>query len=141
MWKARCMSYSGSVTPRQAYDALRDNSNAVLIDVRTSAEWTYVGLPDLNTLGKYVVCVEWVNFPDGQVNVNFVDQVRAAGVGDGPIYLLCRSGVRSVPAAEALITAGIGTVYNVLDGFEGGLDKHGHRSSEGWKMADLPWRQ
>ncbi|TWE12423.1 rhodanese-like domain-containing protein [Rudaeicoccus suwonensis] len=135
------MSYAGDVTPEQAYDALRDDPDAVLIDVRTRAEWTYVGVPDLTALNKQVVCIEWLDFPDGQVNPDFVDQVRSMCPGSGAAYLLCRSGVRSVAAAEALTAAGVPAVYNVLEGFEGGLDEHGHRAVSGWKVAGLPWRQ
>ncbi|MGL5909808.1 MAG: rhodanese-like domain-containing protein, partial [Phycicoccus sp.] len=75
-------------------------------------------------------------------NEGFVDQVRAAGAEPGrPVYLLCRSGVRSVAAAEALTAAGLGPAYNVLDGFEGPHDAAGHRTVSGWKNAGLPWRQ
>ncbi|WP_265447102.1 rhodanese-like domain-containing protein [Flexivirga meconopsidis] len=135
------MSYAGDVTPQQAYDALRDEPDAALVDVRTQAEWTYVGVPDLTPIGKRVVCVEWQDFPAGAQNPRFVDDVRDAVGGDGPVYLLCRSGARSVAAAEALTAAGVGSAYNVLDGFEGNLDEQGHRALAGWKVAGLPWRQ
>lgn len=136
------MSYAGDVTPQEAYDALRSDPQAVLVDVRTRAEWTYVGLPDLAAVGKPVVTVEWVRFPDGSPNPGFLDELRAAGVGeDTPTYFLCRSGVRSVAAAEAATAAGFGPSYNVLEGFEGPHDAAGHRTVAGWKVAGLPWRQ
>ncbi|NNG40588.1 rhodanese-like domain-containing protein [Flexivirga sp. ID2601S] len=135
------MSYAGDVTPQQAYDALRDDPDAVLVDVRTQAEWTYVGVPDLSPIGKRVVCVEWQDFPAGAQNARFVDDVREANAAGGAVYLLCRSGARSVAAAEALSAAGVGPAYNVVDGFEGNLDEHGHRALAGWKVAGLPWRQ
>ena len=81
-------------------------------------------------------------FPDGAVNERFVDELRAAGVEPGrPVYLLCRSGVRSGAAAEAATAAGLGPAYNVLEGFEGPHDAEGHRTVAGWKVAGLPWRQ
>lgn len=136
------MSYAGDVTPQEAYAALAADEDAVLVDVRTTAEWNYVGLPDLGVLGKRVVCVEWQSFPEGAVNGDFVDQLQDAGLPDGaPIYFLCRSGVRSVAAAHAATAAGLGPAYNVLDGFEGPHDEEGHRTVSGWKNADLPWRQ
>ncbi|MGN6634837.1 MAG: rhodanese-like domain-containing protein [Oryzihumus sp.] len=136
------MSYAGDVPPQDAYAALESDPAAVLVDVRTSAEWSYVGLPDLSGLGKRVVPVEWQRFPDGSVNERFLDQLRDAGVTEGaPIYFLCRSGVRSAAAAAAATRAGLGPAYNVADGFEGPLDGHGHRSVAGWKVAGLPWRQ
>lgn len=136
------MSYAGDVPPQEAYAALESDPAAVLVDVRTSAEWSYVGLPDLTGLGKRVLPVEWQRFPDGSVNERFLDQLRDAGVTEGaPIYFLCRSGVRSAAAAEAATRAGLGPAYNVADGFEGPLDGQGHRSVSGWKVAGLPWRQ
>ena len=136
------MTYAGDVTPQDAYAALAADEDAVLVDVRTTAEWSYVGLPDLSGIGKRVVCVEWQRFPDGAVNGDFVDQLQDVGLPDGaPIYFLCRSGVRSVAAAEAATAAGLGPAYNVLDGFEGPHDDQGHRSVAGWKNSDIPWRQ
>jgi rhodanese-related sulfurtransferase len=136
------VSYAGDVGPEQAFAALRDNGDAVLVDVRTRAEWTYVGLPDVSALGRSAVLVEWQRFPDGSVNDRFVDELRAAGLAEGtPAYFLCRSGVRSVAAAEAATAAGLGPAYNIVDGFEGPLDAHGRRTVAGWKISGLPWRQ
>lgn len=136
------MSYAGDVTPRDAYAALRDDPDAVLVDVRTAAEWSYVGLPDLSEIQKRVVTIEWQRFPDGVRNPAFVDELRAAGVTPAtPTYFLCRSGVRSVAAAEAASAQGLGPAYNVSDGFEGPHDAHGHRAVGGWKADGLPWRQ
>ena len=136
------MSYAGDVTPEQAWAALRDEPGAVLVDVRTSAEWSYVGLPDLGEVGKDVVLVEWQSYPDGRVNERFVDELAEAGVGkEQPVYFLCRSGVRSVSAAEAATAAGWVQSRNVLEGFEGPHDAQRHRSVSGWKVAGLPWVQ
>lgn len=135
-------SYAGDVTPQEAYAALGEDGDAVLVDVRTRAEWSYVGLPDLSPLGRSVVCVEWQRFPDGAVNERFVDELLAADLPDGaPLYFLCRSGVRSVAAARAATAAGLAPAYNILHGFEGPHDEHGHRAVAGWKNEGLPWRQ
>ena len=136
------MSYAGDVTPEQAWAALRDEPGAVLVDVRTRAEWSYVGLPDLGPIGKEVVLVEWQSFPDGRVNDGFVGELEAAGIGkEQSVYFLCRSGVRSVSAAEAATAAGWSESRNVLDGFEGPHDARRHRTVSGWKVAGLPWVQ
>lgn len=136
------MSYAGDVTPRAAYDALRSDPSAVLVDVRTRAEWSFVGVPDLSGIDRPVVTVEWTTFPDGARNPGFVDELRAAGVGEGtPVYFLCRSGVRSVAAAQEATARGLGPAYNVLEGFEGPHDDRHHRTVAGWKVAGLPWVQ
>lgn len=136
------MTYAGDVTPREAWAALESDPSAVLVDVRTHAEWTYVGVPVLDAVGRSVVPIEWVRYPDGARNTGFLDQLREAGVEPGtPVYFLCRSGVRSAAAAEVATAAGLGPAYNISDGFEGQLDESGHRTRGGWKNADLPWRQ
>jgi rhodanese-related sulfurtransferase len=135
-------SYAGDVAPEDAYAALAAEEDAVLVDVRTTAEWNYVGFPDLSALGKRVVYVEWQRFSDGAVNGDFVEQLQDVGLPDGaPIYFICRSGVRSIAAAEAATRAGLGPAYNILEGFEGPTDENGHRAVSGWKNSGLPWRQ
>ena len=136
------MSYAGDVTPAEAYAAVTGADDAVLVDVRTRAEWTFVGVPDLSTPEGSLLFVEWSTYPDGRVNERFVDEVRDAGLVPGrSVYLLCRSGVRSRSAAEALTAAGLGPAYNVAEGFEGPHDGNGHRTVSGWKNAGLPWSQ
>jgi rhodanese-related sulfurtransferase len=136
------MTYAGDLSPSDTYAALAADPNAVLVDVRTAAEWAYVGVPDLSTLGKDLVTIEWVSYPHGAHNDGFVDDLREAGIAEGaPIHFLCRSGVRSKAAATAATEAGLGPAYNIIDGFEGQLDGHHHRGVGGWKASGLPWRQ
>lgn len=139
------MSYAGDLTPLEAWKMLSDNPEAVLVDVRTAAEWHFVGVPDLSGLGRDVVYIEW-NTVDGARNQNFVAELQdaitpAEGPGERPVVFLCRSGHRSIGAAEAATSAGITPAYNVLDGFEGHLDAEGHRGVVGWRAIGLPWRQ
>lgn len=136
------MTYAGDITPQQAWDKLENDPSAVLVDCRTRAEWAYVGVPDLEVLGKRTVFVEWVTFPDGMPNQAFVAQLRDAGIGDdNEVIFLCRSGHRSIGAAEAATADGVVRAYNVLDGFEGALDENDHRGAVGWRALGLPWRQ
>lgn len=135
------MSYAGDVTPSEAFAAVTESEDAVLVDVRTRAEWSYVGVPQLDSQREPVL-IEWQQYPTGTLNDSFIDELRAAGVGEGtPVYFLCRSGVRSIAAAEATTAAGLGPAYNVLEGFEGPHDSEGHRTVGGWKVAGLPWKQ
>jgi rhodanese-related sulfurtransferase len=136
------MTYAGDIAPRQAYDLLAQDRDAVLVDVRTRAEWNYVGAPDLRALGKELVQLEWQRYPDGAPNRAFLEELAAAGVGpDRTVLFLCRSGVRSAAAAETAARAGYTQAYNVAEGFEGPLDADGHRGASGWRAAGLPWRQ
>ena len=137
------MAYAGELTAVETYALLERDPDAVLIDVRTRAEWSYVGVPDLSGLGRGVVVVEWQSFPDGRPNPSFIGDLAAAGVRpDAPVAFICRSGARSRFAAEAATAEGFSAAYNVSDGFEGPLDPAGHRGTiAGWKAAGLPWRQ
>ncbi len=137
------MSYAGDVTPGQAFEAVRDDPDAVIVDVRTRAELAYVGFPDLSAIGKQLVVAEWQLFPTGQQNPQFLAELSAQGVrSDQPVFFLCRSGGRSRFAAMAATAAGFERAYNVRHGFEGPLDGHGHRGAHaGWKAEGLPWRQ
>lgn len=138
-------SYAGDITPLDAWKLLSDNPNAVLVDVRTDAEWRFVGVPDLSSLGRDAVFLEW-NTSDGRHNERFADELRER-VGDAPageerpVVFLCRSGNRSIGAAELATQVGITPAFNVLDGFEGHLNAQGHRGESGWKAIGLPWRQ
>ena len=136
-------TYSGELSVKQAWDLLSENPKAQLIDVRTNAESAYVGSPDLSSLGKEVLCVHWQIFPDMNTNLEFVDQVSSGCVEkDAPLLFICRSGGRSLGAAEAMTAAGFRECYNVAGGFEGNRDAEGHRGTvNGWKVDGLPWRQ
>jgi rhodanese-related sulfurtransferase len=139
------VSYAGDITPEEAWKLLTDNPEAVLVDCRTDAEWRFVGVADLSSLQRDVVYVEW-NTTDGMHNDDFVEVLLqkigvAASDQSRPVVFLCRSGNRSVGAAEAATEAGIAPSYNVLDGFEGNLDEHKHRGGTGWKALGLPWKQ
>jgi rhodanese-related sulfurtransferase len=132
-----------NISPSQVWQVLQQDPQAQLVDVRTDAEWTYVGLTDLSAAGKQPVLIPWQIFPKMEVNAGFVDQLRQAGfTPEHHIYFLCRSGVRSLAAANAALEAGFSNVFNVADGFEGNPDAEGHRGRlAGWKASGLPWRQ
>ena len=135
------MSYAGDITPLDSWKLLNESPDAVLVDVRTDAEWKWVGVPDLSSLGRRVVFVEWTTAAGP--NENFVADLIAAGVtpGERPVIFLCRSGNRSIPAAQTATAAGIAPSYNMVEGFEGQLDQSGHRGVTGWRADGLPWKQ
>jgi rhodanese-related sulfurtransferase len=131
------------VPPQAAWEALRSDPQAQLIDVRTDAEWNFVGLPDLVSAGKQAVLIPWQIYPAMAVNPAFTRHLAEAGLTtDHHLYFICRTGGRSMAAARAAQAAGYTAVYNVADGFEGPPDAAGHRGTiSGWKAAGLPWRQ
>ena len=137
------MNYAGDISPKQAWELLTQEPGAVLVDVRTRAEWAFVGIPDLGNLGKKTVLLSWQNYPDMAIDPDFAAKLKAQ-IGDstGPVLFICRSGARSRSAAIAATAAGYARCFNVSEGFEGDKDGASHRGQRGgWKFAGLPWVQ
>ncbi|MGB4062560.1 MAG: rhodanese-like domain-containing protein [Azonexus sp.] len=129
-------AYQGELTPQEASDLLRLAPGARIVDVRTRAEWDWVG----RVAGA--VEIEWNQYPGGVRNPNFVAELKRQVDPEALVMFLCRSGVRSVAAATAASEAGYNTCYNILEGFEGDKDANGHRNTiGGWRKAGLPWIQ
>ena len=135
------------LSPAQSYRLICDDLASTLVDVRTRAEWAYVGGVDLSAASKKPIFLEWQAYPTMQVSADFVqsltDQLRTVGATNiTPVLFLCRSGVRSLAAARALAAAGFERCINIADGFEGPLDAAQRRSgASGWKASGLPWVQ
>jgi rhodanese-related sulfurtransferase len=133
------------LSPLQAAQMLRDDPRAVLVDIRSSMEFLFVGHP----VGA--VHIPWIDEPDWDINPHFVTEVRKLMLGgqscdaeDGcaPVILICRSGKRSKEAGRALGDAGLKNVFHVDEGFEGELNEHHQRSTVGgWRFHGLPWEQ
>lgn len=132
------------ISPQQAMDILNKDSRALLVDIRSSMEYLFVGHP------TGAVHVSWIDEPDWVINPDFVREIRQLMLGgvcdhsDGgpPVILICRSGKRSKEAGDLLIESGIQNVYHIDEGFEGELDENHQRSSKGgWRFRGLPWEQ
>ena len=132
-----------TVSPLEAWDICQQDPRALLIDVRSSMEFLFVGHP------RGALHIPWIDEPDWVINENFVTEIRKLALGgvneadnDVPIVLICRSGNRSDEAGKALVESGMKNVYNIDEGFEGKLDDKHHRSTlGGWRFHDLPWEQ
>ncbi|BCG65528.1 MAG: hypothetical protein methR_P3373 [Methyloprofundus sp.] len=126
-----------NLTPQQSWQLMQEFPQAVMIDVRTKMEHGFVGHP----IGA--IHVPWKEAPDWQLNTEFVAQVKQVVVDPSvPVLLLCRSGQRSLVAAQALEDVGFTHLINILDGFEGSLDENKHRGNlGGWRFSQLPWQQ
>jgi rhodanese-related sulfurtransferase len=124
------------LTPKEAYEFLRQNPGAVFIDCRSEMEFLFVGHP------TGAIMIPWNDGPDWEVNPHFVGHVKKAASVDRPLVLICRSGNRSLDAGAALEKAGFTQVYNVLHGFEGELnERHQRNTTTGWRHDGLPWEQ
>jgi rhodanese-related sulfurtransferase len=131
----------------ETWKRLEGDPKAVLVDVRTRAEWAFVGIPDLSRVDREVLLMEWQTFPESRIAPDFAERLDAALTANGAeksteIFFICRSGGRSRMAAEVMVSAGYSRCRNVMEGFEGPLDATRHRSrTAGWKFAGLDWVQ
>ena len=137
------LDYAGDLSPNEVWDVIKLNSDCFLVDCRTSAEWSLVGVPDLDSLGKKVLFVEWQTFPTMEKNSRFLQEISETNVTkNSKIIFLCRSGARSRSAAEFLTSQGYESCFNCSEGFEGSHNNFGHRGKvNGWKFHNLPWKQ
>ncbi len=128
------LPYAGAVTPVEAWELSKLAPGAKLVDVRTRAEWDWVGrIPG-------AIEIEWQSYPGGQPNPDFLAQLRRQVDPESLVMFICRSGVRSHNAASLATEAGYAESYNILEGFEGNLDPNGQRGKVGgWRLAGLPW--
>jgi len=127
--------YFGDITAAEAWEFLQAAEDAVLVDVRTGAEQDFVG----RVPGAIEIPLK--NYPGMAPNPDFLAQVKLAVKPEQAVVFLCRSGVRSVAAAQMLTAEGYTCAMNILEGFEGDKNELGHRRVNGWKMAGLPWSQ
>ena len=135
--------------PLEAFKILESDGTSALVDVRSSAEWTFVGVPDLTKLGKDTIFLEWAHFPGMVQNTSFVEALSGviSEQKTKRLFFICRSGARSLHAAIAMKDAAQAggmalDCINVAEGFEGDLDQARHRGGvSGWKARGLPWVQ
>lgn len=130
------LPYSGALLPQEAWQLWKSMPGAQLVDVRTRAEWDWVGrIPG-------AVEIEMLSYPGNRANPAFVQELQQKVGVEAPVLFICRSGGRSHNAAMLALQAGYAESYNVLEGFEGDRDAQGHRNMVGgWRAAGLPWTQ
>lgn len=132
--------HAGNLTPEQAMEILSTTPSAVLVDVRTTAEWENVGVADLGAIKSEPILLEWLTYPSMAPNPAFAQQLKAeldrrGADGATPLLFLCRSGARSAAAANAMTAMGFARSHNVAGGFEGSPSL----GLPGWKNSGLPW--
>jgi rhodanese-related sulfurtransferase len=130
------LDYAGAVTPDEAFELLQHNQAARLIDVRSAAEWQFVGtVPGAAN-------IEFKTYPGMAPNPHFLAQLTQQVDKECLALFLCRTGARSDAAASMAARAGYTEAFNILEGFEGDKNMHGHRGAlNGWKGHKLPWTQ
>ena len=136
------MSYKRNLLPKMAVERLQNNPQTLFVDVRSKAEYKYVGYPENSIL------IPWIDDPDWEPNPKaFSDLVMQEldsrkNLLNTEIILICRSGYRSNEALKCLENKGFTQVSHVASGFEGDLDENDHRGNlNGWRHDGMPWSQ
>ncbi len=127
-------AYAGDISPELAWQWMQ-SGEATMVDIRSDAERAWVGfVPD-------VAGVNFKLWPGMALNLDFDAQLQSVASKDKKLVLLCRSGIRSIPAAQRAAELGF-EAYNILEGFEGDPNALAHRSTVGgWRFLGLPWRK
>ena len=130
------LPYEGALLPAEAFTLLQQAPGAKLVDVRSRAEWDWVGrIPG-------AIEIEWQTYPGMRTNPDFLTYLESQVDTEALVMFICRTGGRSHQAAATATQAGYLDCYNILEGFEGDKDATGHRGAKGgWKAAGLPWVQ
>jgi rhodanese-related sulfurtransferase len=130
------LPYAGAVTPGEAWALFQNLPSVHIVDVRTNAEWQWVGVVPKADL------IEWKSYPGMASNPNFLTQLKTLVDPESVVMFLCRSGARSHDAAALAAQHGYTAAMNILEGFEGDKDAKEQRGSKnGWQAAGLPWKQ
>ncbi len=132
-----------TISASDAWKLCQQDPRTLLIDVRSSMEYLFVGHP------QGAVHIPWIDEPDWVINKDFATEIRKLLLGGSAdsshevaIVLICRSGNRSAEAGALLVDEGLKNIYNIEHGFEGKLDDDHHRSTlGGWRYHQLPWEQ
>lgn len=126
-----------AIDSNQAYNmVMASPSNTFIIDVRTRAEYEFVGHPDLP---NGVPNIPLIFYDQWRPNENFVADVEERFSKENTLLIICRSGHRAETAAWQLLKAGFTGLFFITDSFEGSLDQDGHREKGGWKNNGLPY--
>ncbi|MFO7738140.1 MAG: rhodanese-like domain-containing protein [Desulfatiglandaceae bacterium] len=157
-----------SILSIEAYDMLNTVPDTYLIDVRTRAEYQFVGHPINAYLFPYMFMTqefgkkdEYYEYRFNVKNEAFVPEISKIFKKTDNLVIICRDGTRSAPAAKELLNAGFKNIMIVEDGFEGPefpnfkdshkqkfyrqlakrnkVDGLGHRRHYGWQWWGLPW--
>jgi rhodanese-related sulfurtransferase len=136
------------INPQDAWKILEEEKNSILVDVRTFEELNFAGFTDLSSISAKSIALPWRIYPRMELNSAFISELSSfvtESFSTNPLntnlLFLCKVGGRSFEAAKAMSEIGYNT-YNITGGFEGDIDQFGHRGNiNGWKAANLPWRQ
>ncbi len=130
------LAESADVIPQEAFEMLQ-NPSTYIVDVRTIAEYVFVGHPEMATNIPFLFWNE--NKQKMVANENFIEDLKAKFRPEDTLILMCRSGGRSEKAMSLLKANGFENVLNMKHGFEGEKDTKGYRSKNGWKNSGLPY--
>ena len=136
------MSYKRNLLPKMAVERLQNNPQALFVDVRSKAEFKYVGYPENSILIPWIDDPDWEPNPEAFSDVVMQELDGRENLSDTEIILICRSGFRSNEALKCLENKGFTQVSHVASGFEGDLDENDHRGNlNGWRHDGMPWSQ
>ncbi len=133
----------GKVSSSQCWEALQQKPNSYLIDVRAPEEWEETGMADLSSIKKNANLLTWIFFtPNIHPNKKFIAELEQVFPNkDVELFFICKSGGRSMQAANAALSDGYKNSYSVDDGFVGSMFDNNFIPLNGWIKNNLPRRK
>ena len=113
-----------------AFDFLSNKDDSHLIDTRSDIEWKSTGIPDLSSINKETNLINWGPVLDQTFFEQYKKFLLNSFNQKDSLFFICRSGSRSLIAAEFAIKYGFRYCFNVYDGFH-------NENNQNWKK-NLP---
>ena len=100
-----------------AFDFLSKNLNSYLIDTRSDLEWKTTGIPDLSSMNKETYLINWGPVLNQSFFEEYKNFLLTRFDQKDSLFFVCRSGSRSLMAAQFAIKFGFKNSFNIYEGF------------------------
>ena len=107
-----------------AFDFLSKKDESHLIDTRSDIEWKSTGIPDLSSINKETNLINWGPVLDQTFFEQYKNFLLSSFNQNDNLLFICRSGSRSLMAAQFAIKFGFKNSFNIFDGFYNGNDQN-----------------
>ena len=112
-----------NIKASNAFDILTKKLNSHLIDIRSDLEWKTTGIPDLLSINKETYLINWGPVLDQIFFEEYKKFLLTRFNQKDSLFFICRSGTRSLMAAQIAIKFGFNNSFNIYVGFSNDNDQ------------------
>ena len=113
-----------NINALDAFDYLSKEVNSYLIDTRSELEWKTTGIPDLSSINKETNLINWGPVLDQSFFEQYKKFLLIKFNRKDNLFFICRSGSRSLMAAQFALEFGFKNSYTIYEGFSNDNDKN-----------------